>query len=157
MTVEEYWKCFLTALRMDRSLQEELTRITMTDVDMEPEDWSTFLEVHHVAERLGTGIDDVIDLIERGEIGAKEIGDANFLIPLASLKEYMFYDPKRLLEVPWDEIVNQPPPRIVMHLDRCDKDYVALMVEARYLERMASNFNTLKEEFKQMEVNGDLE
>ena len=151
MTVEEYWKCFLTALRMDRSLQEELTRITMTDVEMEPEDWSTFLEVHHVAERLGVDIDVVVNRIERGVIGAKEVEDGIFMVPLASLKEYMLYDSKRLSEVPWDKIVNQPPPRIVMHLDRCDKDYIALMIEARYLERLSNNFED------KMEVSDDLE
>lgn len=109
MNEEEYWSCFLAALRKGTSLLEELTRITVSDVMIEPDDWSTTYGVSDLAERFEVGERIIRKWITDGELKAKKVG-REYLITAAAIKEMLCYDRGRLKEVPWGKVVNHLPP-----------------------------------------------
>jgi len=138
---------------MDRTLIEELTRRTITDVETEPEDWTTYFDAIQVAGRLNLSYDEVCDLIEDGELEAVDFGDEAYMVPLVAIKEFMFYDKKCLFEVPWDDVIGTRPG----FLDRLfEEEFVnccALQAEARYLKRKVDDYKRQRDSREDIETN----
>lgn len=109
MKIEEYWMHFFNAFEKGTSLEQELTRITVADMDMEPEDWTTTYSIAEVADKLDVTIELIQEWVSSGKLASKDI-DGYVFITLAMIKEMFHYDHSRLEDVPWEQISSTIPP-----------------------------------------------
>ena len=70
----EKCQAFIIALRKRTSLFEELARITTSNVQIEPGDWSTVFSMDEVAEKFKVNRRTVGNWIKRRELAAKKNG-----------------------------------------------------------------------------------
>ena len=135
MTESEFWLHFVAALRKGTSLLEELTRIPMTDVKMEPEDWTTMYDVADVAKRFKVDERAICRWIRKKKLRAKKIG-REYVITLAMIKDMLNYDRERLDKVPWI-VLQEPTPGPVISLSKIEPaKFAVLMCEAQELRKL---------------------
>lgn len=136
MTKSEFWLHFAAALRKGTSLREELTRVPLTDVKMEPEDWTTMYSVADVAKRFKVDERVVRNWIKAKKLPAKKIG-REYVVTLAGIKDMLNYDPAKLKQVPWTEIGVKKSPRDIYRLyKQAPTKWAALVAEMEGLKRL---------------------
>jgi len=136
MTEDQYWEKFLTAIRRETSLFEELTRVTRVDVEFEPSDWTTVYDWVEAAKRLRMTGKQVVELSECGRLQGQMI-DGAFMITEAAIKEMLSYDPSKLSSVPWGKVLGRVcPEKYSAVRDNNLEAWVALEAEAHNLFMM---------------------
>lgn len=130
MTEDEYWEHFFAALRKGTTLISELTRIPISDVEMQPEDWTTMYTIEDVAKRFNVESEIIRTWIKEKRLSAAKIG-GEYMITLAAIKDVLNYDRSRLEGVPWDAVLDRCPPGAEKIRDDNMIEWIALQAEAR--------------------------